>query len=392
MTPVLPGNPARVGASVARVLVASDKFKGSLSAEEVGEAVRLGLCTVHPRFDVAIVPVADGGDGTLAAAAAAGYELVPVSASGPTGQPVLTAYARLGSRAVVELAHVSGLARLPGRTLAPWTATSRGTGEVIAAALDAGCRYIFLGLGGSASTDGGAGMLAALGARLFDAADAPVPDPGAHLDAVARVDLTAMHPALDEAEIVLACDVDNPLTGPYGAAAIYGPQKGVTPDDLLRFDANLTAWGDAMAAATGVDHRDAAGAGAAGGVGFAALAALGAEIRPGIDLVLELVKFDEHLSRADLVVTGEGSLDEQTMAGKAPAGVAAAAAATGIPVVAVCGRRKLTDEQLHTMGISAGYALLDIENDASRCMTNAVPLLHQLAERIAHDHLPSGDT
>ena len=346
------------------VLIASDKFKGSLTAAEVGAAVGAGLRRVVPDLDVVVVPVADGGDGTLAAAFAAGYSRIPVAAAGPTGEPVDTCYARLGDVAVVELADVSGLSQLPGGRLAPLTAGSRGTGEVIAAALDAGCRRIVVGIGGSAGTDGGAAL--------------------AEID---RLDLTGMHPRLVAAEIVVACDVDNPLTGPKGAAAVYGPQKGAGPADVEKLDAAVGHWADAVAAATGADLRDSPGAGAAGGVGFAALALLGATLRPGIDLILDLVDFHDQLVGATLVITGEGSLDEQTLHGKAPAGVSSAAVAAGIPVVAVCGRNLLSDGQLRASGIVAAYSLLEIEPDPARCMADAGRLLERLAETIAADQL-----
>ena len=371
---------------VRHVLVASDKFKGSLTAAAVGEAVSAGIRGVYPDTEVVSVPVADGGDGTLAAAIAAGFESVPVTAGGPTGQPVATCYARRGDRAVVELADASGLSRLIGG-LAPLTASSRGTGEVIAAALDASCRQIVLGIGGSAGTDGGAGLVSALGGRLLDADGVEIADRGAALEEIERLDLSGLQPRLADAEIVVACDVDNPLTGPRGAAAVYGPQKGASPDDVERLDGALARWADVVAAATGSDRRDAAGAGAAGGVGFAAIALLGAQLQPGIELVLELVDFHARLDGAVLVVTGEGSLDEQTLHGKAPAGVAAAARAAGVPVVAVCGRCLLSAQQLAAAGISTAYSLNDLEPDLQRSMTNAAPLLEQLAGRIAVEHL-----
>ncbi|MEV4266450.1 glycerate kinase [Kribbella sp. NPDC049584] len=338
-----------------RVVVASDKFKGTLTSAEVAAAVGAGVRRVHPDATVVSVPVADGGDGTLAAAVGAGYELVPVVASGPTGEPVKSGYARRGTTAVVELADVSGLVRLPGGVPAPLTATSYGTGELIAAAVDAGCTRIILGIGGSASTDGGAGLIAALGGRL------------------------------EGVQVVVACDVDNPLTGPRGAAAVYGPQKGATAEQVAELDRKLSAWADKVAEQTGRDLRDAPGAGAAGGVGFAALALLDAELRPGIELVLEMVGFEEQLAGADLVITGEGALDEQTLHGKAVAGVAAKAA--GIPVVAVCGVNQLQPNQLQEAGVRAAYALTELEPDVQRCIAEPEPLLEQLGERIAVEHL-----
>ena len=351
------------------VLVAPDKFKGSLTAVEAAARVAAGLRSVRPGLEVRELPVADGGDGTLDAAVAAGLSRVPVRASGPTGEPVDTAYARRGDLAVVELACVCGLLLLPGGRLDPLGATSFGLGEVVRAAVAAGCRRVVLGIGGSASTDGGAGMLRGLGARIGDD--------------YSTVDLTGLDPALRDVEFTVASDVDNPLYGPNGAAAVYGPQKGATPADVSTLDARLRRWGAAVTAATGVDRTGAPGAGAAGGVGFAAVAALGARLRPGIDIVLELIGFAGQLPGCGLVVTGEGALDEQTLAGKAPAGVAAAAQAAGVPVVAVAGRNTLPPEALDKAGIQAVYALTDIEPDVARCIADAGPLLQRLATLIA---------
>ncbi|WP_433621800.1 glycerate kinase [Nocardia sp. CA-120079] len=370
-----------------RVLIASDKFKGSLTAAQVGAAVRAGIHRVRPGAEVSVVPIADGGDGTVAAASAAGFEAVLVTASGPTGEPVCTAYARRDDIAVVELADVSGLVRLPGGKFAPMTATSRGTGEVIAAAIDAGCRRVVLGIGGSAGTDGGAGLLAALGARLLDIGGNEIGYGGAALARLHTIDLEPVRERLAGVEITVACDVDNPLTGPRGAAAVYGPQKGADGDQVTELDSALNHWADCVAAATGTDLRDRAGAGAAGGVGFAAVAVLGARLRPGIELVLELVGFTDRVAGADLVVTGEGMLDEQTLYGKAPAGVATAAGFSGVPVVAVCGRNTLPAKRLHEAGFSAAYALADIEPDIARCFAEGEQLLEQLGMRIAVEHV-----
>ncbi|MFI7667435.1 glycerate kinase [Nocardia sp. NPDC049526] len=375
-----------------RVLIASDKFKGSLTAAQVGAAVRAGIHRVRPGAEVSVVPIADGGDGTVAAALAAGFEAVLVTASGPTGEPVCTAYARRDDIAVVELADVSGLVRLPGGKFAPMTATSRGAGEVIAAAIDAGCLRVVLGIGGSAGSDGGAGLLAALGARLLDVDGAEIVDGGAALARLHRIDLAPVRERLGGVEVTVACDVDNPLTGARGAAAVYGPQKGADGDQVEVLDAALTHWADCIAVATGNDLRDRAGAGAAGGVGFAAVAVLGARLRPGIELVLELVGFAEQVAGADLVVTGEGMLDEQTLYGKAPAGVATAAGFAGVPVIAVCGRNTLPLERLHEAGFSAAYALADIEPDVARCFAEGELLLERLGMQIAAEHLPPDPT
>ena len=378
-----------------RIVVAPDKFKGSLSAAEVAAAVAAGLRAVAGDAEIDTIPVADGGEGTVDAAVAADFEWVPVTASGPLGDPVRTGYARRGEVAVVEMACVCGLARLPAGRLAPLIASSFGAGEVMRAALEAGARQIILGVGGSASTDGGAGLLQALGARVLGPGGEPLGREvagrrlagGADLGEVAALDLAGLHPAVRTTEFVLAADVDNPLAGPDGAAAVYGPQKGASPDEVARLDAGLCRWADVVAAAVGKDWSQAPGAGAAGGVGFATLAVLGARMRPGIELVLELTGLESRLAGADLVITGEGSLDQQSLAGKAPVGVARAAARHGIPVVAVAGRNMLTADELTAAGIAAVYPLTDLEPDLERCRAEAAGLLRLAGQMIAHDRL-----
>jgi glycerate kinase len=375
------------------VLIASDKFKGSLTAAQVAAAVGAGIGRVSDAA-VVTVPVADGGDGTVDAAVSAGFSRVLVTASGPTGEPVETAYARRGETAVVEMADVSGLWRLPAGRREPMTATSRGLGEVMAAALDAGCTDLVLGIGGSASTDGGAGMIAALGGRLLDSEGDDLPDGGAALADLARLNLGALRSRMESITITVASDVDNPLLGERGAAAVYGPQKGASAEQVEQLDAALAHWADVVEEVTGRDDRQHPGAGAAGGVGFGAVALLGAGIRSGIDLLLDLVGFESALARLtadDLVITGEGSLDEQTLHGKAPAGVAAAAAARGIPVVAVCGRTTLDADRLRAAGIRAAYALSDIESDPRRCFDEAASLLEELGERLARERLATAE-
>ena len=366
-----------------RVVIAPDKFKGTLSAATVASYLMAGVRAGCPDADVVTIPVADGGDGTVAAAVAAGFHRVPVRASGPTGVPVATSWARRGDTAVVELADVSGLVRLPGGLSAPLTSTSRGTGEVIAAALDAGCRRVVVGIGGSASTDGGAGLLRALGARTPDVEGRPVGEGGAALVDVVELDLTGLHPALADAEIVVACDVDNPLTGPQGAAAVYGPQKGADADDVDRLDSALGHWADVVAVSTGHDLRDVPGAGAAGGVGFALVAALGAVARPGAELVFELTGLVDLLSGADLVITGEGSLDEQTLRGKAPAAVAAAARAAGVPVVAVAGRCLVDRETWEAAGFTDVLTTTDEAGSVEASLAAPGAALERLGQRLA---------
>jgi glycerate kinase len=372
-----------------RVLVAADKFKGTLTSAEVGAAVGVGLRDGLPDVQVDVVPIADGGDGTLAAAVAAGHELVPVAASGPTGRPVHSGYARKGRTAVVELADVAGLVRLPDGTPHPMTAGSRGAGELIARAVEAGCTRIVLGIGGSACTDGGAGLVRALGAVVTDAQGREVGEGGGGLAEAVCLDLTGLRERMHGVQVLVAGDVDNPLTGPRGAAAVYGPQKGASPEQVAYLDDALSRWADLVTTMTGADRREAPGSGAAGGVGFAALALLDATFVPGIDLVLDLVRFRDRVDGADLVITGEGALDEQTLHGKAPVGVAAAARRARVPVVAVCGSNTLDPERLSAAGIYAAYALSDVEPDLSRCLHEGERLLQVVGRRIAADCLGS---
>ncbi|WP_330460686.1 glycerate kinase [Streptomyces sp. NBC_00820] len=372
-----------------RVLIAADKFKGSLTAAQVAERVTAGLRRVVPSVEVEALPVADGGDGTVDAAVAAGFERREVRVAGPLGQEVTAAFALRGDTAVVEMAEASGLQRLPAGVLAPLTASTYGSGELLRAALDAGARTIVFGVGGSATTDGGAGMLAALGARFLDADGEPVPPGGGGLARLARADLSGLDARLSSVELVLASDVDNPLSGPKGAPAVYGPQKGASAQDVAVLDAALARFAKVLEAEVGAragEYAVAPGAGAAGGVGYGALL-LGARFCPGIEVMLEVLGFAAALERADLVITGEGSLDEQTLHGKAPAGVAAAARAAGKEVVAVCGRLALESGVLQRAGIRAAYPLTSVEPDVSRCITDAGPLLERLAARIAEDCL-----
>ncbi|MEV8634614.1 glycerate kinase [Streptosporangium sp. NPDC051023] len=387
------------GITAGRVVVAPDKFRGSLTSPEVAAHVAAGLRSAGSGQVIVVrLPVADGGDGTVDAVVASGFTRIETEVTGPVGERVLAAYAVRDEPddrvAVIELAEASGLRRLPeGAAPAPLTATSRGTGELIAHAVRHGATRIVLGLGGSACTDGGAGMAQALGVRLLDAAGNDLPPGGAALRDLHTIDVSGR---LRGFEVVVASDVDNPLLGPYGAAAVYSPQKGANPADVAVLEAGLArlvtvaAHSHGLASATehggvvpAMDVAGRPGAGAAGGVGFGALAFLEARIRPGIGYLLDLVDFDRHVAGARLVITGEGSIDEQTLRGKAPVGVAAAAARHGVPVVVVCGRRSVGDEELRAVGIEAAYALTDVEPDVRRCMAEAGPLLERLAEQIA---------
>ncbi|MEV0223795.1 glycerate kinase [Streptomyces sp. NPDC050704] len=372
------------------MLIAADKFKGSLTAVQVAERVTAGLHRVAPHVEVEALPVADGGDGTVDAAVAAGFERREVRVAGPLGGEVDAAFALRGDTAVVEMAEASGLQRLPAGVFAPLTASTYGSGELLRAALDAGAATIVFGVGGSATTDGGAGMLAALGARFLDEDGEPVSPGGGSLRELATADLSGLDPRLASVDVVLASDVDNPLTGPKGAPAVYGPQKGASPDDVAVLDAGLAHFVAVLEKAIGskaAEYAVAPGAGAAGGIGYGALVGLGARFRPGIEVMLDVLGFGPALERATLVITGEGSLDEQTLHGKAPAGVAAAARAADKEVIAVCGRLALPPEALGRAGIRRAYPLTAIEPDVARCIAEAGPILEDVGERIGRDFL-----
>ncbi|GHD12469.1 glycerate kinase [Zhihengliuella salsuginis] len=368
-----------------KVVVAPDKFKGSLTGAQAADAIAAGVRDVLADAEIVEVPVADGGEGTVAAAVAAGFELRTAAVAGPTGADHQAAFALRGSTAVVELASASGLDALPGGP-DPLGATSRGTGDAIRAALDAGAREIVLGLGGSASTDGGAGLLVGLGARLLDESGAGLPDGGASLARLACVDLSGLDPRLVTTRFTLAADVDNPLLGVRGAAAVFGPQKGATPAQVSQLDAALARFVEVLDRVAGADCSGLAGqpgAGAAGGVGFAALALLGARRRSGFQVVAELVGLDAALAGADAAITGEGSLDEQTLGGKTPAGVAAAATDAGVPAHAVCGRSLLDDGARAAAGFASVVALTDYEPDPAVCMRDAAGLARRAGREIA---------
>ena len=369
-----------------RILIASDKFKGSLTGSEVASALAEGIRNADAGIHVDAVPVADGGEGTVAAALAVGFTAVNATVTGPTSGSVTAQFAVRGEQAIIEMAAASGLDVLPGGLLAPLTATSRGTGDLIRAALDHGCTTIVLGVGGSACTDGGAGMLQALGARLTDAGGREVAPGGAALAALASVDLTDLDGRLAHATVILAGDVDNPLLGERGAPAVFGPQKGADPQDVKLLDAALGHFAALLVTQPGVrDLVDAPGAGAAGGVGYAAMAVLGAERRPGVEVVQELTGLAERVASADLVITGEGSLDEQSLGGKAPIGVAQVAKDAGVPVIAICGRALLTPEQLSAAGFARTYALTDIAPDVPTAIADAGRFVTEIGARIVAD-------
>ena len=333
-----------------RILVAPDSYKGTLTSVEVARALADGWLRVRPADDVRLAPLADGGEGTLAAVEAAGGWIGrEAEVRDPLGRLVrakwLASAADGGAFAVLEMAAASGLSRLTAAEHDPLGATTAGTGDLLRAALDAGVRDVILGIGGSATTDGGAGLLRALGASVADD--------------LATVDLAGLDPRLAGLHVRVACDVTNPLLGPSGAAAVYGPQKGASPADVAWLDARLARFADALEAATGRRERDTPGAGAAGGLGFGLLCLAGRfvalELVPGVDLVMAAAGFDDALAAADLVLTGEGRIDAQTAYGKTALGVARRAQAAGVPCIAVGGG--VTPEGVETLAAAGARAV-----------------------------------
>lgn len=367
------------------IIVAPDKFKGSVSAPHLAAVVAAALRNADPSRDVVELPIADGGDGTVDFACRTGMTRVEMLVEGPLGQRVRADYARRGRTAVVEMAAAAGLELLPGGPdrLTAAVASTFGVGQLVAAAIDAGADRVVLGLGGSATTDGGAGMAQALGASVRDLAGRDIGRGGQALSEVCSLDLDPMRRNLAGVDVTLATDVDNPLVGPEGAAAVYGPQKGADADTVGQLDRNLTRWAALLEEETGVDVASLSGAGAAGGAGAPLVASGCAQMRSGIDVLLDSVGFEALVSSAELVVVGEGSLDAQSLRGKGPVGVARRARASGAVVVAVVGTCKLSAEQLQVAGIDRVYTMTDVEPDVSICIRRPDPILRTLAWRMA---------
>jgi len=368
-----------------RIVVAPDSFKGSLPANAVAEAMADGIHAVFPHAEVIRIPIADGGEGTVQALVeATGGALVHEEVVGPLGRPVDAVWGLLedGAAAVVEMAAASGLALVPQELRDPRITTTFGTGQLIRAALDRGVRRLIVGLGGSATNDGGTGMAAALGARFLDARGAPLPPGGAALAGLARIDLTGLDPRLAEAEIRVACDVDNPLCGPRGASAVYGPQKGATPQMVDELDQALAVFADIARRETGRDVAGRPGAGAAGGLGAGLMLFTRSEFSPGIAIVLEAAGFAERVRHADLVLTGEGCTDFQTTHGKAPVGVAALAKQHDIPVVCLSGGLGAGHEAVLGHGIDGIMSIVPRPMDLETCMQSAPELIRGATSRL----------
>lgn len=366
-----------------RVVVAPDSFGGTLSATAAAEAIAAGWRRAAPGDDLRLLPLADGGTGFVDVLhAALGGQWHELDVTGPFGEPVPARWLRIGDTAYLESAAACGLQFVPRERRVPGTAravTSRGVGELVADAMAAGVDEVVIGLGGSATTDGGAGMLAALGAEALDASGAPVAPGGAALAGAVRL---AGPPKLDGVRLVAAADVDNPLLGAHGAAAVFGPQKGADAEAVAELDVALARFADVLAAAVGRDVRDEPGAGAAGGLG-AALLACGARRVSGAGLVRELVGLDAALDEAGLAVTGEGSFDWQSLRGKLITAVARAAADRGVPCVVLAGQVSVGRREAAAVGVDTAYSVAEDAGGVEASMADPAGTLAALAERVA---------
>jgi glycerate kinase len=364
-----------------RVLVAPDKFKGTMTAAEAAEAIATGWRRADPDAEIDQVPLADGGEGTLdALVAAMGGERRRLKVSGPLGDSVDAEYALVqapeGPLGVVEMARASGLQLLSEARRDPKRTTTYGTGELILAACRQGARRGLVCIGGSATNDGGAGMAQALGVRLVDAAGREL-RPGAEaLLELAGIDMRGLDPAVKRSEFVVATDVDNPLVGPHGASAVYGPQKGASPEDVALLDRALRHFAAVVHRDLGLDIRETPGAGAAGGLGGGLMAFLGAKLRPGVEVVMEAVHLRERLRGATVAVTGEGAFDEQSLHGKAPAGVLRAAGDLGVPAIVLCGRAEVAADDAQVFSLVERFG-------EEAAMVRGRELLTELAAEVA---------
>ena len=370
-----------------KIVIAPDSFKGSLSARQAAEAIRRGLTQVWPQADYRLFPVADGGEGTVETLVdLSGGRLMEAEVLDPLGRPVTAVWGLLGDgrTAVVETASSSGLTRLAPEELNPASACTFGLGQLICRALERPeVERLLVGLGGSATNDGGTGMLRALGVKFLDAQRNPLPPGGVKLEQLETIDATGLHPRLRQVRIVVACDVANPLTGPDGASAVFGPQKGADPAMVRQLDAALSRYSSKARAVTGRDAAVKPGAGAAGGLGAAFLFFTEAEFRPGVELVLKEGDFLNKAAGAALIVTGEGRTDRQTAWGKAPAGVAALGREIGAPTVILSGSLGEGWRELYSHNIAGLMCLTPGPISLTESMSRAEELLEESAERLA---------
>ncbi|MFC4769345.1 glycerate kinase [Effusibacillus consociatus] len=368
-----------------KIVLAPDSYKGSLTAKEACDAMEKGIRRVLSEAEIVKIPMADGGEGTVQSLVdATGGQIFTQEVTNPLGVPVRAKYGILGDgkTAVIEMAEASGLYLVPSDRRNPLVTTTYGTGELIRAALDRGCRKFILGIGGSATNDGGIGMAQALGVKLLDAEGKPLPFGGGGLGRLHHIDVTGMDERLKECTFTVACDVDNPLTGPQGACHVFGPQKGATPEMVLELDRNLAHYADIIERDLGKSVKDLPGAGAAGGLGAGLVAFLGATLKRGVEIVIDATRLESNLQGADLVISGEGQCDFQTERGKTPFGVAKVAQRSGVPVILIAGSIGRGVEVLYQHGVQSVFSMVDRPMSLEEAMANAYDLLANCTERI----------
>ncbi|TFE23574.1 glycerate kinase [Cohnella luojiensis] len=373
-----------------KIVIAPDSFKGSISARKAALAIQEGILRAGPNIETVIVPMADGGEGTVESlVAATNGHLQEVVVKDPLGRDVNAVYGILGhdNTCVIEIASASGLPLLRKEERNPMLTTSYGTGELILHALNKGCRKFIIGLGGSGTNDGGAGMLQALGIKLLDSGGKHLPFGGGSLDLLADIDLSGLDPRVREAEFIVACDVDNPLVGPSGASAVYGPQKGATPEMVEVLDRNINHYANIIEKKTNISIHHKFGAGAAGGLGGAFQAFFNAKMERGIEIIMKQTGLKQKLYGASLLITGEGQMDFQTARGKTPAGVARLAKSMGIPTFAIVGSIGPGIEQLSNMGIEAVFSIVNKPMDIKEAMKDSYDLLSSAAEQVVRVYL-----
>lgn len=365
------------------VLIAVDSFKGSLSSQKAGEAITIGIRRVFPEVTTEVIAMADGGEGTVEAiVSASAGRILKTKVTSPLGEPIDAILGQLGDGTIVlEMASASGLPLVPPAKRNPLLTTTRGTGELIKAALDLNAKEIIIGIGGSATNDGGAGMAQALGAKLLNQDGQELPPGGGALSELKRIDISGLDPRLKETEITVMCDVDNPLCGPRGASAVYGPQKGATPEMVQQLDQNLAHFAEVIKTDLGTDLKDVPGAGAAGGLGMGLLAFTKAQLKTGVDAVLDTVDFVGKLEKADIVITGEGRIDGQSIYGKVPMGVAKRAHKYGKPTIAIVGSIGAGSEALYDHGLSSILTIVNGPLTLEDSMEKAFDLTVDTAER-----------
>ncbi len=367
-----------------RILIAPQSLKGSLTAAEAGSAIAQGVRMVYPKAEIEVVPVADGGEGTVQALVdASGGKIIQQMVTGPLGEPVLAFFGLMGdgSTAAIEMAACAGLPLVPPEKRDPRITTTYGVGELILAALDHGSRHFIIGIGGSATNDGGAGMAQALGASLLSAQGTEITRGGAALATLAHISTSTMDLRLQECTLEVACDVTNPLCGPTGATAVYGPQKGATPEMVEELDKALAHYAQIIEQDLGMSVRDIPGAGAAGGLGAGLIAFLHATLRPGAQIVFEAVDLEERIRKADLVITAEGQIDSQTAYGKSVGAVAEIAKRYDLPVLAFAGSLGDNYQVVYKLGVDAVSALPSSPMTLTYAMENAARLISDAAER-----------